>query len=355
MRIAQIAPLYEAVPPSLYGGSERVVAYLTDALVGLGHDVTLFASGESRTRATLVAGRGQALRLDPDPKKSDLASHLNMMHRLRLREADFEVLHFHTDMIHFPFFEHVADRSVTTIHGRLDMKDLPCTYLNWPEYGLVSISGAQRRALPGASWLRTVQHGIPADLCRLTRRPEGYLAFLGRISPEKGPERAIEIARRAGMRLRIAAKVDAGDRDYFTSVVRPLLEDPLIEFIGEIGDAEKSAFLGGAAALLFPIEWPEPFGLVMIEAMACGTPVIAWNRASVPEVVDDGVTGVIVETVEEAVAAITTVLSLDRAVIRGVFEHRFTAEVMAERYVELYRRLLGRGETLHIPGAEFVT
>jgi glycosyltransferase involved in cell wall biosynthesis len=340
MKIAQIAPLYEAVPPRLYGGTERIVAHLTDALVDLGHDVTLFASAEAQTQAKLVPVRDQAIRLDPASLKSDLAAHLSMLHELRRRRHEFDILHFHVDLIHFPFFSDNAGRTVTTLHGRLDLKDLAEAYARWPQFPLVSISDAQRRPLPDANWRATIQHGLAQNLYDFTAAPhEPYLAFLGRISPEKRPDRAIAIARQSGLRLKIAAKVDAADRVYFHEVIEPLLQDPLIEFIGEIGDAEKSAFLGNARALLFPIDWPEPFGLVMIEAMACGTPVIAWRCGSVPEVIDDGVSGFIVDSEAEALAAVARLDRLDRRVVRHQFENRFSADVMARNYLQLYWRL----------------
>ena len=340
MRIAQIAPLYEAVPPRLYGGTERIVAHLTDALVDLGHDVTLFASGEARTQATLVTARDQAIRLDPSPLKSDLASHLAMMHELSRRRHEFDVMHFHVDMVHFPFFEDDAARTITTLHGRLDLKDLPGVYARWPQYPLVSISDDQRRPLPDANWLATIPHGLAADSYAFTAVPERpYLAFLGRISPEKRPDRAIEIAKRAGIRLKIAAKVDQADRAYFHEKIEPLLDDPLVEFIGEIGDDAKAEFLGNAKALLFPIDWPEPFGLVMIEAMACGTPVLAWRCGSVPEVVEHGISGFIVDGMDEAVAAVGRLERLDRRRVRACFDRRFSAEVMARNYLRLYWRL----------------
>jgi glycosyltransferase involved in cell wall biosynthesis len=345
MKIAQIAPLYEAVPPKLYGGTERIVAYLTDALTDLGHDVTLFASADARTRATLVPVRDQAIRLDPAGLKSDLAAHLTMLHEVRRRADEFDILHFHVDLLHFPMFEDMADRTVTTLHGRLDLKDLPAAYWRWPGFPLVSISDHQRRPLRFARWLGTVQHGIPASLLPFSPRPAGgYLAFLGRISPEKRPDRAIEIARRVGIPLKIAAKVDYADRAYFANEIRPLLDDPLIEYIGEIDDRHKAEFLGNAIALLFPIDWPEPFGLVMIEAMACGTPVIAWPCGSVPEVVEDGVTGRIVDSEEAAAAAVEQVAHIDRRRVRSIFERRFSAEVMAQRYTDLYLRLLRSGD-----------
>ncbi|MDF1586152.1 glycosyltransferase family 4 protein [Marinimicrococcus flavescens] len=337
MKITQVAPLYEAVPPRFYGGTERIVAHLTDALVELGHDVTLFASAEARTGATLVPVRSQAIRLDPHALKSDLAAHLCMLQEVRLRESEFDVIHFHVDLIHFPFFEELAHKTVTTLHGRLDLKDLPEAYARWPQYPLVSISDDQRRPLPAASWVRTIQHGLSDLLLGSPAGPKGdYLAFLGRISPEKRPDRAIAIARRAGLTLRIAAKVDAVDRAYFAEVIEPLLDGPGVEFVGEIGDSEKPAFLGNAAALLFPIDWPEPFGLVMIEAMACGTPVIAWRCGAVPEIVEDGVTGFIVSSEDEAVRAVEAAFRLDRPTIRHAFEQRFSARVMARNYLGLY-------------------
>lgn len=338
MKIAQVAPLYEAVPPRLYGGTERIVAHLSDALVALGHDVTLFASADARTVATLVPVRDQAIRLDPHPLKSDLAAHLCMLHELRLRAQEFDVIHFHVDLIHFPFFEELAHKTVTTLHGRLDIKDLPGAYARWPRYPLVSISDDQRRPLPNVNWVQTIQHGIPSMPARLHPKPpqDPYLAFLGRISPEKRPDRAITIAKRTGIKLKLAAKIDGADRAYFADVIAPLLDDPLIEFVGEIGGSDKLAFLSDAAALLFPIDWPEPFGLVMIEAMACGTPVIAWRCGSVPEVVDDGVTGFIVDSEDEAVAAVEHVSILDRSAIRAVFERRFASSVMARNYLLLY-------------------
>lgn len=339
MRIAQVTPLYEAVPPRLYGGTERVVAHLTDALVALGHDVTLFASAEARTNALLAPVRDQAIRLDPAPFKSDLAAHLHQLAEVRRRAAEFDVIHFHTDMLQFPMFEAVAGRTVTTLHGRLDLKDLPEVYSRWRQYPLVSISDSQRAPLPDANWAATVHHGMTADLFRFSAVPNGYLAFLGRISPEKRPDRAIAIAGAAGKPLRIAAKVDHADETYFEDQIEPLLDNPLVAFVGEIGDAEKSDFLGGADALLFPIDWPEPFGLVMIEAMACGTPVIAWDSGSVPEVVEDGLTGFIVRSETEAVAAVDRLPRLDRGAIRARFEERFSAHAMARRYLDIYARL----------------
>lgn len=343
MKIAQVTPLYEAVPPKLYGGTERVVAHLTDALVDLGHDVTLFASADAQTRARLVPVRDQAIRLDPAPLKSDLASHMTMLAEVLQRADDFDVIHFHTDMIHFPFFRKCADKTLTTLHGRLDMKDLPEVYARWPEFGLVSISDDQRRPLASANWKATVHHGMPAEQYVFSPKSQGYLAFLGRISPEKRPDRAIEIATKLGRRLKMAAKVDAADKVYWETKIKPMIDgNPLIEFIGEIGDHQKSAFLGGADALLFPIDWPEPFGLVMIEAMACGTPVIAFRCGSTTEVIEDGATGFLVDTMEQAVAAADRATGLDREAIRARFELRFSATAMARRYLDVYGDLLAR-------------
>jgi glycosyltransferase involved in cell wall biosynthesis len=339
MRIAQVAPLYEAVPPRLYGGTERVVAHLCDALVELGHEVTLFASADARTKARLAPVRDQAIRLDPAPLKSDLAAQLTQLAEVRRRAQEFDLIHFHVDMTHFPFFEADAWRTVTTLHGRLDLKDLPEVYRRWRQYPLVSISEDQRRPLPFANWVATVHHGVDERLFRFSPRGQGYLAFLGRISPEKRPDRAIAIATRLGRPLRIAAKVDAADRVYFDEKIEPLLHNPLVEFVGEIGDDRKSEFLGGAEALLFPIDWPEPFGLVMIEAMACGTPVVAYDCGSVREVVEDGLTGFIVRDLGEAVEAAAWASRLDRAAIRRRFVERFSARAMAWRYLEVYERL----------------
>jgi glycosyltransferase involved in cell wall biosynthesis len=345
LRIALVSPLFESVPPALYGGTERVVAYLADALVDLGHEVTLFASGDSRTRAMLQPGRATALRLDPSPLKSDLASHLAMLHDVRSRAAGFDVLHFHTDILHLPLFESLAPRPLTTLHGRRDMPDLPGVFRRWPAYPLVSISDDQRRPLPHANWVATVHHGLPLDLFPSpTGQPQGYVAFVGRIAPEKRPDRASRIARRAGRRLKIAAKVDPVDARYFHEIIEPMLAEPHVEFVGELAEPEKRELMAGADALLFPIDWPEPFGLVMIEAMACGTPVVAWRCGSVPEVVDHGVTGYVVDDEDDAVAACRRVSSLDRARVREAFERRFSAPIMAARYVELYARL-ATGET----------
>lgn len=341
MRIAQIAPLYESVPPKLYGGTERVVAHLSDALVRRGHEVVLFASGDSRTDAHLVACRETALRLDA--KLSwDIPAHLSMLADVRKRASSFDILHFHLDCFHLPLFTDMVDRTLTTVHGRQDITDLRRLHRHYPGYPLVSISDSQRRPLPHLRWTRTIHHGYPISQYAFSTAAEGeYLAFLGRIAPEKGVDRAIAIAQRAGLPLRIAAKIDVADKDYFEAHIAPLLGAPGIEFMGEIGEAEKSEFLGGALALLFPISWPEPFGLVMIEAMACGTPVIAFNCGSVPEVIQDGITGFIVETVEEAAVAVAMVKMIDRARVRASFEDCFSIDVMAQNYESAYRSVLG--------------
>jgi len=318
-----------------------VVAHLCDALIELGHDVTLFAAANAQTRAELIPTRGQAIRLDSAPLKSDLAAHLAMLYEVRRRVSQFDILHFHTDMLHFPFFEAWSARCVTTVHGRLDIKDLASAYTRWHQFGLVSISDAQRRPLPEANWLATVSHGLPGDLYRPKFEVQGkYLAFLGRISPEKRPDVAIQLAIRAGLPLRIAAKVDQADVVYFETCVRPLLAHPMIEFIGEIGDGRKSEFLGNALALIVPIDWPEPFGLVMIEALACGCPVIAWDRGSVPEIIEDGVTGFVVHSEEEALDAISRIGEIDRRRARASFEQRFSASRMAQGYERVYTSLL---------------
>jgi glycosyltransferase involved in cell wall biosynthesis len=340
MRIAQIAPLIESIPPRLYGGTERIVSYLTEALVRQGHDVTLFASGDSLTSAELVPCSAQALRLD-STMRDPLPHYMVMLDQVRRRMAQFDVLHFHIDYLHFPLFREIGSRTLTTQHGRLDLPDLRAVYGSFPEFPLVSISDHQREPCRDWHWLRTVHHGLPTDL--LSYSPEagaGYLCFLGRICPEKRPDLAIDIARRAGLEIKIAAKVDRADQIYFEEVIRPLLRGPGVEYIGEIGERDKAAFLGGARALLFPIDWPEPFGLVMIESMACGTPVIAFRCGSVPEVIDDGLTGFVVDDVAGAVAAVERLGQLDRSAIRARFERRFTADRMAEDYVTVYSSLM---------------
>ncbi len=338
MRIAQVAPLYESVPPVGYGGTERVVSWLTEELVRLGHDVTLFASGDSRTTAKLIAGSSASLRSMPDLKDS-LAHHTVLLEKVRKHRGEFDVIHFHTDYLQFPLCREWTVRNVTTLHGRLDLPDLVPLYREFRDVPVVSISNSQRDPLPGANWVGNVYHGLPPNLLRFHSGAGKYLAFIGRMSPEKRPDRAIAIAKAAGMRLKIAAKVDLADRAYFDGVIKPLLSQPNIEFLGEIGDHQKAEFLGNAVACLAPIDWPEPFGLNMIESMACGTPVIAFSHGSVPEIIDDGVNGVIVESVEEAIAAVEKVKGMSRAACRNAFEERFTARRMAKDYLNIYQQL----------------
>jgi glycosyltransferase involved in cell wall biosynthesis len=339
MKIAQIAPLCESVPPRLYGGTERIVSYLTEELVRQGHDVTLFASGDSITTARLVRCCNVALRLDP-AVKDYWPHHIMMMEEVRKRADRFDVLHFHLDLLHAPLIGDFCDRTVTTLHGRLDLPDLKPFYRTFSELPLVSISHSQRRPMPPVNWVGNVYHGLPRDLLPFHKYPAsgGYLAFLGRISPEKRPDRAIKIASRAGVPLKIAAKIDKVDQAYWDDVIGPMIRaDPNVEYIGEISECEKGAFLGNARALLFPVDWPEPFGLSMIEAMACGTPVIASRCGSVPEVLDDGVTGFIVNSLAESVAAVQRVGGIDREMARAKFEERFTAERMTRDYLRIYR------------------
>jgi glycosyltransferase involved in cell wall biosynthesis len=344
MRIAQVAPLYESVPPKYYGGTERIVSYLTEELVAQGHDVTLFASGDSRTAAKLAPVCPRSLRLDPGCI-DQLAHHLLMLGQVLQRADEFDVIHFHVDYLHFPLSRRARHPHITTLHGRLDLPDLVPLYEEFAEEPLVSISDSQRLPLPWVNWLATVYHGLPRDLYRFHPEHGSYLACLGRISPEKRIDRAIEIAKQVGIPLRIAAKVDKADQEYFDTVIEPLLHDPLVEFVGEIADDEKNAFLGNAQALLFPIDWPEPFGIVMIEALACGTPVIAYSHGSVPEVMEQGRTGYIVEELDDAVDAVRRLPRLSRARSREVFEERFTAARMARDYVAVYERLVARPVT----------
>jgi glycosyltransferase involved in cell wall biosynthesis len=341
MKIAQVCPLYESCPPRFYGGTERIVSHLTEELVRQGHEVTLFASADSETNAILRACCEKALRLDPKCK-DPLSQHLVLLNRVTLSADAFDIIHFHTDLLHFPSFSGSSNKAVTTMHGRLDLPDVPPLLREFRMMPLVSISHAQRQPVPWANWLGTVYHGLPLDLYAQGCGSGGYLAFIGRICPEKRPDRAIEIARRTGLPLRIAAKIDKADRAYYEAKIKPLLHDPRVEFIGEIGDHEKRAFYGGAQALLFPIDWPEPFGLVLIEAIANGTPVIAFGRGAVPEIIDDGVTGFIVECVDAAVAAVPRAAMLNRRAIRQRFEQRFSAEQMARHYVTLYGELVRR-------------
>ncbi|MGU3494380.1 glycosyltransferase family 4 protein [Xanthobacteraceae bacterium A53D] len=342
MRIAQIAPLAESCPPKLYGGTERIVSYLTEELVRQGHEVTLFASGDSETSARLIRCTAQALRLDPSVR-DPIPYHVMMLEEVRQHADMFDVLHFHTEFLHFPLIRPFADRTLTTLHGRLDLPDLKPFYGSFQDIPLVSISDDQRRPMPPANWAGTIHHGLPTNLLPFTAEPKGdYLAFLGRISPEKRPDRAIEIASRAGMKLKIAAKIDNADQAYWVEVIEPLVAaNPNVEFIGEIDERQKAQFLGNATALLFPIDWPEPFGLVMIEAMACGTPVVAFENGSVSEVIDEGISGRIVRDIHAGAAAVRAIAQLDRARIRQAFEERFTAARMATDYVALYRDLPG--------------
>ena len=340
MRIAQVSPLVEPVPPVTYGGTERVVAYLTEALVDLGHDVTLIASGDSRTRARLVPASERALRLDPD-------CHDALMHHIRQVElvaglaGSFDLIHFHTGFLHMPVARRLPTPSLTTLHGRLDVPDIVPLMRSMPDVPLVSISDAQRRPLPDANWQDTVYNGIPHDLHAYSAATGDYAAFIGRISPEKRVDRAIAIARRAGLPLKVAAKVDPVDRAYYDQVIAPLLHDGGVEFLGEIDEPAKGALLGRARALLFPIDWPEPFGMVVIEALACGTPIVAWGNGSVPELIEHGRTGWIVDSVEDGAAALSRIGEIDRRACREAFERRFTAARMARDYVAVYERLLG--------------
>jgi glycosyltransferase involved in cell wall biosynthesis len=337
MRIAQIAPLFESVPPTSYGGTERVVSYLTEALVEAGHDVTLFASGDSITAARLIPCCPRALRTDPGCTHH-LAHHVRQLELVFRHAHEFDLMHFHSDFLHFPFSRRSAVLHVTTLHGRQDIPDLVPLYQEFSDIPVVSISNAQRAPLPWLDWRATVYHGLPVGLYAPGGGGGGYLAFLGRVSPEKRVDRAIQIARQVGMPLRIAAKVDQADRLYYEEI-EPLLRDPMVTFVGEIGEVEKEDFLGNAHALLFPIDWPEPFGLAMIEAMACGTPVVAFRCGSVPEVVDHGVTGFIVGDVTEAVTAVHRVGGLSRRRVREVFERRFSVAAMMAGYLDVYRGL----------------
>jgi glycosyltransferase involved in cell wall biosynthesis len=339
VRIAQIAPLAESVPPKLYGGTERVVSWLTEELVAQGHEVTLFASGDSETSAELVTCVPQGLRLAGI--RDHVASHLVMLNNVRRQAERFDIIHFHIDLLQYPAFQDLARKCVTTLHGRLDLPDFHPVYYAFPHMPLVSISNDQRRPMPRhVNWLATVYHGLPSFVCPYSPAGGEYLAFLGRIAPEKRPDRAIEIAKRAGIPLKIAAKVDKVDQDYFEDVIKPLLDHPLIEFIGEIDEQEKSRFLGNALALLFPIDWPEPFGLVMIEAMSAGTPVIAWHHGSAPEIIEDGISGFLVDSIEAALLAVERVRAMSRDRVRRYFEARFTATHMTNDYVAAYEALL---------------
>ncbi len=346
MRIAQVAPLYESVPPKLYGGTERIVSYLTEELVKQGHDVTLFASGDSMTQARLVPVCPRALRLDAQCV-DQLAHHVLLLEAVMAMRHQFDVIHFHIDYLHFPLTRAMGWTSLSTLHGRLDIADLVPLYQTYREVPVSSISNAQREPLPWLNWQGTVYHGLPESHYEFSPESNGYLAFLGRTSPEKGLDQAIEIAKRTGMPLKVGAKIDGADAEYFESCLKPLMANGDVEFLGEIGFPEKNELLGGAAALLFPIVWPEPFGIVMIEAMACGTPIIAYSQGSVPEVVDNGVTGYVVSDLEAAVKAVQEVDSFDRAACRRRFEERFTASRMSSQYLRLYETLVrSQGEPI---------
>ncbi|MDJ1484061.1 glycosyltransferase family 4 protein [Cytophagaceae bacterium YF14B1] len=339
MKIAQIAPLYESVPPKLYGGTERVVSYLTEELIRQGHEVTLFATGDSNTSARLVSHIDEALRLNPgiqDP----IAHHIIQMQDVMERAEEFDILHFHNDYLHFPFSATLGKPCITTLHGRLDLPDLQYVYNKFKDRPLVSISDSQRKPLKDVCWAGTVYHGLPLDLYNKGEGKGDYVAFIGRISPEKRPDRAIEIARKAGIKIKMAAKIDKADQPYYQKHIRKLMDQPHVEFIGEIGEAQKGEFLGNAKALLFPIDWPEPFGMVMIEAMACGTPVIAFNNGSVPEIIDHGESGFVVNTIGQAVKALNKIDLLDRKLVRKTFENRFSAGIMAESYLHLFERMI---------------
>jgi glycosyltransferase involved in cell wall biosynthesis len=345
MRIAQIAPLAESVPPKLYGGTERVVHWLTEELVALGHDVTLFASGDSKTSAKLVPVLPQALRLGR-PRMDPITAQALLLEAVARRHNQFDVLHFHIDWLQLPLFSRMPTRFLTTFHGRLDLPGLKAITAQFPGAAFVAISNNQREPLPGLRWLNTIYHGLPEQCLRASTQPGHYLAFLGRLTAEKGPEDAIRIAKAAGMQLRIAAKIPRGEQRYFKERLNPLIDGKQIHLVGEVDDTRKQDFLSQAAALLFPIDWPEPFGLVMIEAMACGTPVIAYRSGSVPEVIDHGITGFVVEDETEATSAIGQLDQLDRKRVRDRFEERFTAKRMAREYVEVYRGLLNGSDTI---------
>lgn len=345
MKIAQVAPMYESVPPTTYGGTERVVSWITEELVKQGHEVTLFASGDSITEARLVSPVKRALRLD-DTSIDGMAPHILALEQVARMADDFDMIHFHLDYLHFPISRLRCWKNVTTLHGRLNIPELKPLYQEFREMSVVSISNDQRKPLPFANWLDTIYHGMPKDLLTFVEKPDDYLLFLGRIAPEKGTVQAIEIAIKYGCQIKIAAKVDAVDQEYFDNKIKPLIRHPLVDFVGEVNLAEKDNLLGHAKALIFPIDWPEPFGLVMIESMACGTPVVAFNRGSVPEVIEDGKTGFVVENVEEAVLSLSKIESINRKTCRDTFESRFNVEKMVGGYLKVY-------ETIQKTASEF--
>ncbi len=352
MKIAQVSPLFESVPPKLYGGTERIISYLTEELVRQGHDVTVFASGDSVTSAKLVPVINESIRQDAT-KQSWLPYHMVEMDLVSELAHTFDMIHFHTDFLHFPIARLLRTPHVTTLHGRLDLPELVPLYQHFADMPVVSISNSQRSPLPWLNWVETVYHGLPPDLYAYGSGAGGYLLFLGRISPEKRPDRAIDIARTCGMPLYIAAKVDQADQIYFNEIIKPMLSDPNVKFLGEVGEIEKRALLQDAHALLFPIDWPEPFGLVMIEAFACGTPVVAYRCGSTPEVMEDGLTGFLVDNPEQAVRATNDIGAVDRKRCREVFDRRFTVERMAAGYLQVYERAMrmeGIRHHRHAPG-----
>jgi glycosyltransferase involved in cell wall biosynthesis len=339
MKIAQVAPLYESVPPKLYGGTERIVSFLTEELVGAGHEVTLFASGDSVTRANLVSYVPEALRLK-EKCEDALAPHIVLLQKVIENSGKFDIIHFHTDYLSFPFTQFLDVTHLTTLHGKLTIEELQMIYDTYPDEPVACISDSQCKPLPNANFIGRVHHGLPVDLFKKGNGSGNYFAFLGRISPEKRCDRAIQIAIATDTPIKIAAKIDKADREYFETEIKHLFDHPLVEYIGEINETEKQEFLGNAIALLFPIDWPEPFGLVTIEAMACGTPVLAWNCGSVPEIIENGKSGYIVNSMEAAVQAAIKIHTLDRSLVRKSFERRFTAKRMAEQYLELYQKLI---------------
>jgi glycosyltransferase involved in cell wall biosynthesis len=346
VRIAQVAPLTESVPPKLYGGTERVVSWLTEELVKQGHDVTLFASGDSQTAAELVTVCNKALRLD-ETCRDPFARHVMLITEVSKRGRQFDIIHSHLDYFLFPYLRHMSVRSLHTLHGRLDIPDLKPLYEEYLDMPLVSISNHQRTPIEAANWAATIYHGLPDDMYSFTAMPSDYLLFLGRICPEKRPDRAIEIAKRAGMKLVIAAKVDPVDRKYFEDEIKPMLDPKFVDYIGEVNDGQKNELLGNAKALLFPIDWPEPFGLVMIEAMACGTPIVAFDCGSVAEIIEEGVNGFRVSTIEDAVRAVEKIDAIDRIACRNTFMENYTSRRMAENYVDLYTQILDPSAEMH--------
>jgi len=353
MKIAQVAPLYESVPPKLYGGTERIVSFLSEELVNAGHDVTLFASGDSVTSATLVACIPEALRLKEKCEDS-LAPHIVLLQRVIESSGRFDIIHFHTDYLSFPFTQFLDVPHFTTLHGKLTIEELQMVYDTYPDEPVVCISDSQCKPLPLANFIGRVHHGLPIDLFEKGNGSGNYFAFLGRISPEKRCDRAIQIAIGAKMPIKIAAKIDKADLDYFETEIKHLFDHPLVEYVGEINEKQKQEFLGNAVALLFPIDWPEPFGLVTIEAMACGTPVLAWNCGSVPEIIENGKSGYVVDSMDGAIEAANKIHALDRSLVRQSFERRFTAQRMAKQYLELYQMLILKNRTTSAPSPKTI-